>query len=101
MKSFIIQCSAQAFGGKKTYQALKGCYERNLNVFRQLYTFETFNGEPRLSPNNRSLPEADRLREYERRLQAVKKSGEEVGNISARTIDHWQNMGWFHLFYRR
>lgn len=48
-----------------------------------------------------ALSEADRLREYERRLQNARKAGCNVGNITARTIDHWHRIGWYDLFYRR
>lgn len=86
------------FGSKKTYQALKGCYERNFNLFKQIYAFEQFH-----VPNNNlsHLSEADRLREYERRLAAARKAGCDVGNITARTIEHWHRRGWYDLFYRR
>ena len=47
------------------------------------------------------LGEADRLREYERRLQAARKAGCNVGNITARAIDHWHRIGWYELFYNR
>lgn len=45
--------------------------------------------------------DADRLREYERRLQIARKAGSDVGNITARTIDHWHRVGWYDLFYQR
>lgn len=41
------------------------------------------------------------MREYERRLQSARKSGCDVGNVTARTIDHWHRVGWYELFYRR
>ena len=41
------------------------------------------------------------MREYERRLQIARKAGSDVGNITARTIDHWHRVGWYDLFYRR
>jgi hypothetical protein len=47
------------------------------------------------------LSEPDRLREYERRLQTARKAGCDIGNINARTIDHWHRAGWYDLFYRR
>lgn len=86
------------FGSKKTYQALKGCYERNFNLFKQIYAFEQYH-----APNNdlSHLSEADRLREYERRLSAARKAGCDVGNITARIIEHWHRRGWYELFYRR
>lgn len=97
--SCLRECSMEVFGNKKTYQALKGCYERNFNLFKQIYAFESFHGHSLGSIAG--LPEADRLREYERRLQAARKAGCDVGNITARTIDHWYRVGWYDLFYRR
>jgi hypothetical protein len=95
-----VQCAVEVFGSKKTYQALKGCYERNFNLFKQIYAFENFHshqGNVAVS----ALSEADRLREYERRLQTARKAGCDVGNVTARTIDHWHRVGWYDLFYRR
>lgn len=93
-----MQCALEVFGGKKTYQALKGCYERNFNLFKQIYTFEAYHaGNGPLSMTT----EGDRLREYERRLQLARKAGCDVGNLNARTIDHWHRSGWYSLFYRR
>ncbi|KAF9525653.1 hypothetical protein CPB83DRAFT_837983 [Crepidotus variabilis] len=97
--SCLRDCANQVFGGKKTYQALKGCYERNFNLFKQIYAFENAHGQA--TGNLNALSEADRLREYERRLQIARKAGSDIGNITARTIDHWQRVGWYELFYRR
>jgi hypothetical protein len=80
---------------------LKGCYERNFNLFKQIYAFETAHGQAGGNTNLAGLSEADRLREYERRLQIARKAGSDVGNITARTIDHWHRVGWYDLFYRR
>ncbi|PPQ98338.1 hypothetical protein CVT26_013594, partial [Gymnopilus dilepis] len=99
--SCLRDCAQEVFGGKKTYQALKGCYERNFNLFKQIYAFETAHGQAGGSNNLANLPEADRLREYDRRLQIARKAGSDVGNITARTIDHWHRVGWYDLFYRR
>ena len=96
-----FKCATEVFGGKKTYQALKGCYERNFNLFKQIYAFETAHGQAGGNTNLAGLSEADRLREYERRLQIARKAGSDVGNITARTIDHWHRVGWYDLFYRR
>ncbi|KAF9453431.1 hypothetical protein P691DRAFT_658410 [Macrolepiota fuliginosa MF-IS2] len=96
--SCLRECAMDVFGSKKTYQALKGCYERNFNLFKQIYAFEQFH-----APNNNlaHFNEADRLREYERRLAAARKAGCDVGNITARTIEHWHRRSWYELFYRR
>jgi hypothetical protein len=89
------------FGGKKTYQALKGCYERNFNLFKQIYAFETAHGQSGSSANLSALSETDRIREFERRLSIVRKTGSDIGSVTARTIDHWHRVGWYDLFYRR
>jgi hypothetical protein len=95
------QCAAEVFGGKKTYQALKGCYERNFNLFKQIYAFENFHAQlGNTSPANFAT-EGDRLREYERRLHIARKGGCDVGNVGAKTIDHWHRSGWYNLFFRR
>jgi hypothetical protein len=96
----LLQCAIEVFGNKKTYQALKGCYERNFNLFKQIYAFEGFHAHSSNVAVS-GLSEPDRLREYERRLQAARKTGCDIGNINARTIDHWHRIGWYDLFYRR
>ncbi|KAJ7746391.1 hypothetical protein B0H16DRAFT_1726567 [Mycena metata] len=98
--SCLRECAVEVYGSKKTYQALKGCYERNFNLFKQIYAFETYHAHAGSGPIT-AHGEADRLREYERRLGAARRAGCDVGNITARTIDHWHRAGWYDLFYRR
>jgi len=98
--SCLRECSNEVFGGKKTYQALKGCYERNFNLFKQIYAFEVYSSQLGNGPVNYSA-EGERLREYERRLQLARKGGCDVGNLNARTVDHWHKAGWYNLFYSR
>ncbi|KAG0708178.1 hypothetical protein DFH29DRAFT_1065885 [Suillus ampliporus] len=98
--SCLRECAIEVFGGKKTYQALKGCYERNFNLFKQIYAFESFHAQLGNGPVSFST-EGDRLREYERRLQIARKGGCDVGTVGAKTVDHWHKSGWYDLFYRR
>ncbi|KAG2058506.1 hypothetical protein BDR06DRAFT_1018300 [Suillus hirtellus] len=98
--SCLRECAIEVFGGKKTYQALKGCYERNFNLFKQIYAFESFHAQLGNGPVS-STNEADRLREYERRLQIARKGGCDIGNVGVKTIDHWHRSGWYTLFHRR
>ncbi|KAG6332468.1 hypothetical protein ID866_6624 [Astraeus odoratus] len=98
--SCFRKCAAEVFASKKTYQALKGCYERNLNLFKSIHAFETFHGRAG-NPPVTGINENDRLREYERRIQLARKGGCEIGNVNARTIDHWHRTGWYDLFFRR
>ncbi|KAF7317016.1 hypothetical protein HMN09_00436000 [Mycena chlorophos] len=99
--SCLRECAVEVFGNKKTYQALKGCYERNFNIFKQIYVFENYHQQAGTGPHPTSPSETDRIREYERRLTLAKRAGCEVGNISARVIDHWHRIGWYDLFHRR
>ncbi|KAJ7650711.1 hypothetical protein FB45DRAFT_730073 [Roridomyces roridus] len=98
--SCLRECANEVFGGKKTYQALKGCFERNFNLFKQIYSFEMYHAHAGNGPVT-AHSEADRLRDYERRLGSARRAGCDVGNITARTIDHWHRIGWYDLFYRR
>lgn len=98
-----------AFGGRKTFLAVKGCYERNFVVFKQIYAFETFtanmhhqtDGSPADQERLRSENETERLREYEKKIYAARKAGFHVGNLSSRILDHWHRTGWYTLFYDR
>lgn len=113
-----LQCAMDAFGGRKTFLAVKGCYERNFVVFKQIYAFETFTANMHLHQNSNSNPneavdqeassqrlrsenETERLREYERKIYSARKAGFHVGNLSSRILDHWHRMGWYTLFYDR
>ncbi|KAI6109460.1 hypothetical protein EDD16DRAFT_1477679, partial [Pisolithus croceorrhizus] len=98
--SFGWECAAEVFGGKKTYQAFKGCYECNFNLFKSVHAFETSHGRASNPPVN-GVNESDRRREYERHLQLARKGGCGIDNISARTIDHWHRTGWYDLFCNR
>ncbi|KAG7089865.1 hypothetical protein E1B28_011508 [Marasmius oreades] len=98
--SCLRECATEVFGGKKSYQALKGCFERNFNLFKQIYAFETFHIQQQ-AVNILSWADADRLKEYERRLQVARRGGCDVGNITARTIDHWHRIGWYSVFHHR
>ncbi|KAJ6466597.1 hypothetical protein C8R47DRAFT_990795 [Mycena vitilis] len=98
--SCLRECAIEVFGSKKTYQALKGCYERNFNLFKQIYAFEHYHAQAGTGPIT-AHGEADRIRDYERRLGVARRAGCDVGNITARTIDHWHRTGWYDLFYRR
>lgn len=77
------QCASEVFDNKKTYQALKGCYERNFNLFRQIYAFQTFSD--RQGPIV-ARTDGDRIREYEKRLADARKDGCDVGSVNARSM---------------
>ncbi|RXW24279.1 hypothetical protein EST38_g1588 [Candolleomyces aberdarensis] len=70
------------------------------NTRLQIYAMEAHHGY--IGPLNPSQSsEADRLREYERRLGNARKANCDIGNITSRTVEHWFNRGWYELFFRR
>ena len=86
---------------------MKGCYERNFAVFKNIFAFEEFiahfpssNGA---GDNNidADAAESDRLREYERRIYTARKSGFNTGSLSSRLLDHWHRAGWYNVFHSR
>jgi len=93
-------CALDAFGGCKTFLAVKGCYERNSVVFKQMYAFETFTAGMQQA-NVNSDSKVDRLREYKRRIYAAQKAGFHVGNLTSQILDHWHQMGWYATFHSR
>ncbi|KIY71681.1 hypothetical protein CYLTODRAFT_435084 [Cylindrobasidium torrendii FP15055 ss-10] len=99
--SCLRDCSIQVFGNKKTYQALKGCYERNFNLFKQIYALEAWCHQSGNAAPMDGLSETERLKEYERRLNSARKVGCDVGSIIPRTVDNWHQLGWYRLFYTR
>jgi hypothetical protein len=100
--ALLSQCAQQVFGGRKTYQALKGAFERSYAVFKQVYLFEQFTahlGDPNANANM-SIP-AVSTQEYERRMQAARDKGFDPGTLNTRIIEQWHRLGWYDLFYTR
>jgi hypothetical protein len=81
---------------------LKGCFERNFNIFKQIYAVDLHSQQQGESSGfSLNLPEGERVREFERRITSAKKAGIEVGGLNARTVEHWYRIGWYLLFYTR
>ncbi|EIN04028.1 hypothetical protein PUNSTDRAFT_108871 [Punctularia strigosozonata HHB-11173 SS5] len=97
----LRECAQQVFGGRKTYQALKGAFERSFAVFRQIYQLESVTAH--MADRNVNVVDvpAARMQEYERRIQAAREKGVDTGTLNARTIDQWHRLGWYDLFYTR
>ncbi|KAI0690621.1 hypothetical protein BC835DRAFT_1417656 [Cytidiella melzeri] len=130
MNTIFREGSAALFNSRKTFTALKSCYHRNLDVFRQIYAFEAFLAKSPtlpLEPPNASSPSsnsegmsqqemqeiadellpsafaspAQRQSFLERKLEAARNFNIPVGNLTIRVLDHWQTTGWYILFKRR
>ncbi|KAI0346536.1 hypothetical protein BDW22DRAFT_1425989 [Trametopsis cervina] len=131
MNTIFREGASSLFNSRKTFTALKSCYHRNLDVFKQIYAFEAFlarsptvtrpeSGTPP-SPSStsevlgqRELQEiadepvplvfstpAHRQGFLERKLDAARSLNVPVGNLTTRVLDHWQEMGWYMLFKKR
>lgn len=95
-----LQCAQTIFAGRKTFTALKSCYHRNLETFKQLSSFENFNGPLEagiLDPSNHN----ERQAHFEKRLDIARNGGCPIGNLSPRIVDGWIRNGWFDLFKSR
>ncbi|KAH8100005.1 hypothetical protein BXZ70DRAFT_199227 [Cristinia sonorae] len=117
MNTVFRDASAQLFDNRKTFTAIKSCYHRNVETFRQIYSLEKYlihTTMPDLSgvppPDYAPLPNpatfessSDRLAFIDRRLEAARAVSVEtgVGNVSAKVIEHWCRKGWYVLFKRR
>lgn len=72
----LRQGSAQLFNSRKTFTALKSCYHRNLDVFKQIYAFEAFLAKaaplsPQLDPANPPSPSSSTSNVGQREMQDI------------------------------
>lgn len=88
------------FGGKKTFQALKGAFERAFVTFKQIYAFEAFTAHLR-TPGMNPASQTDRHRDWEKRILSARKGGFDVGSLSVRVLEQWHRTGWYEMFYNR
>lgn len=88
------------FEGRKTYQALKGAFERSFGVFKQIFKFKKATAHLVRQNVNMNIA-ADRLEEYERLVRAAEEEGYDVGTLNARILDQWHRFGWYDLFFTR
>ncbi|CCL98170.1 uncharacterized protein FIBRA_00164 [Fibroporia radiculosa] len=108
MNTVFRDASAQIFGGRKSFTALKSCYHRNVETFKQIYAFEAFLAQlppDANNPNNPASGHTDptmaRQAYLEQRLEDARTAGAPVANLNVRVIDHWHQNGWYTLFKSR
>jgi len=108
MNTVFRDASVQIFGGRKSFTALKSCYHRNVETFKQIYAFESY--LTRADPNcatgfpsflNHPDPSTARQAYLEPRLESARAAGAPVGNLNVKVIDHWHQTGWYGLFKSR
>lgn len=100
MNTCFRECAQALFNNRKTFTALKSCYHRNLDTFKQLATFEQFNGQIEagiLDPSNQN----ERQTHFEKRLEAARAAGCSIGNLSPRIVDSWIKNRWYDMFKSR
>ncbi|PCH42284.1 hypothetical protein WOLCODRAFT_89730 [Wolfiporia cocos MD-104 SS10] len=107
MNTVFRDAAAQIFNGRKSFTALKSCYHRNIETFKQIYAFEAYitrtgndqNAPPPFAQN--ADPTMSRQAHLEQRLEEARSANAPVGNLNVKVIDHWQQMGWYDLFKSR
>lgn len=106
----VVQASVQIFGGRKSFTALKSCYHRNVETFKQIFAFEVFLTRARSEgtvPDEMSAlathsdPSIARQAYLEQRLEDARTAGVPVGNLNVKVIDHWHQNGWYGMFKTR
>ncbi|PIL29764.1 hypothetical protein GSI_07969 [Ganoderma sinense ZZ0214-1] len=99
MNTVFRECSAELFPGRKSYTALKSCYHRNLEVFKQIHAFQVFsaNHHRQLQAENphAEQPSVDSM------LDVARVAGLNVGSLNVKVIDRWYETGWYNLFKKR
>ncbi|KAI0649285.1 hypothetical protein C8Q79DRAFT_949823 [Trametes meyenii] len=99
MNTVFRECSSELFPGKKSYTALKSCFHRNLEVFKQIHAFQLYSNNylRQLQTEN---PDAEQPN-VDIVLDAARAAGLNVGSLNVKVIDRWYETGWYELFGRR
>jgi hypothetical protein len=88
------------FGGKKTFQALKGAYERAFTIWKTIYQFETATARWRLQPPPATALE--RAKDWESRMgRARVHNVVDTTTLNVRILENWHKRGWYELFHYR
>jgi hypothetical protein len=88
------------FGGKKTFQALKGAYERAFLTWRTIYQFEGATARWKASSDPKTISE--RTKDWENRLSLARTHNVvDTTTLNVRTLELWHRRGWYELFYNR
>ncbi|KAI0671577.1 hypothetical protein C8Q78DRAFT_972858 [Trametes maxima] len=99
MNTVFRECSNELFPGKKSYTALKSCFHRNLEVFKQIHAFQLYSSNylRQMQAENPDVepPNVDVV------LEAARSAGLNVGSLNVKVIDRWYETGWYELFQRR
>lgn len=124
----LVQGSEKLFTSRKSFTALKSCYHRNLDVFKQIWLFEAFlarpppaavaaetaPGTPSSSTSAREVSDIlhapvpasfdtpqERQGFLDRKLDAARLLEVPIGNLTVKVIDNWYVRGWYTMFKRR
>ncbi|KAL1937473.1 hypothetical protein VTO73DRAFT_13196 [Trametes versicolor] len=99
MNTVFRECSSELFPGRKSYTALKSCFHRNLEVFKQVHAFQMFSAnhfrQMQAENPNAQQPSVDSV------LDAARVAGLNVGTLNVKVIDRWYETGWYELFRKR
>ncbi|KIL67331.1 hypothetical protein M378DRAFT_177418 [Amanita muscaria Koide BX008] len=79
------------FIGKYNESSIKGQYDRSLKTFTYILQLEAFTGGGGDADENG----------YDTRIDAARRNGVQVGNLTSKTIVKWFDLGWYDLFKSR
>lgn len=122
-----MQGSEKLYSSRKSFTALKSCYHRNFDVFKQIYLFEAFltrapnassraasPGTPSSSASAREVGDLlhapipasfdtpqERQTWLEKKLDAARALEIPIANLNVKVIDNWHERGWYPMFKRR
>ncbi|KAF7796000.1 hypothetical protein EIP86_007169 [Pleurotus ostreatoroseus] len=126
MNVIFREGSEKLFASRKSFTALKSCYHRNLDVFKQIWLFDAFlarpppaapepaPGTPSSSTSAREVNDIlhaavpasfdtpqERTGFLEKKLEAARLLEVPIANLNVKVIDNWLSRGWYTMFKHR
>ncbi|KAL4076940.1 hypothetical protein V8B97DRAFT_1915133 [Scleroderma yunnanense] len=91
-KSAFHMVMKKVFYDQQSAESINRQYEQLYSIFSHILAFESFTG---------GGGDPDNADDLENKIEAARKAGKEVGQLSATTLKHWYESGWYMLFNER
>ncbi|KAI6011134.1 hypothetical protein EDC04DRAFT_2610023 [Pisolithus marmoratus] len=91
-KAAFKKVAEKTFDGHRTFESVKGRYERLRKVFTQILTYESFTGN--------GDGDAD-TEDFDGRIEKARQAGKAVGDLNGTVLKVWYEKGWYTLFNNR
>ncbi|KAH9838396.1 uncharacterized protein C8Q71DRAFT_856352 [Rhodofomes roseus] len=110
MNTVFRDAATQVFGSRKSFTALKSCYHRNVETFKQIFAFDVYlahnpgtSGPISGAASFGNFNDSTMARQVhlEQKLDDARAAGVAVANLNVKVIDHWHQKGWYQLFKKR